>query len=283
MVTVLSYNVANYDHHRGWETRLPLLVETIKELQADVIALQEVRYNPANPFNETSDQFWRTHLPGASPPPSGARMDTGDQILHMLQADPLYRDATIFTEKALSPTSANTHEGLSIISRLPVRSRKSLTLKRAGSDANTRLVQWVEVSTPGGSALWVYNSHFALDETGRASNAREALAQMQANLGGHCCLVGDLNGTPDEPWPQTLKQAGLVDVWAQAHPDEPGYTYPSWSPEMRIDYCWASPSLAPLVREVRLAPSKFKAENNADGGVVHTSDHVGLVTTFNLP
>lgn len=256
---VLSYNVANYDHHPGWATRLPLLVETIRELQADVIALQEVRYNPANSFNATCDQFWQTHVPGDAPPPNGARMDTGDQVLHMLRADPRYRDATIYTEKALALTPSNTHEGLSIISRLPARSRRSLTLKRTGSDTNTRLVQWVDVQTPGGSTLWVYNTHFALDETGRVSNAQEVLALMQANLGGHCCLVGDLNGTPDEPWLQSLKQAGLVDVWAQAHPNEPGYTYPSWVPEMRIDYCWASPSLAPLVREVRLAPTKFKA------------------------
>ena len=30
MVTVFSYNLANYDHHHSWERRLPLLVEAIR-------------------------------------------------------------------------------------------------------------------------------------------------------------------------------------------------------------------------------------------------------------
>ena len=286
MVTVLSYNVANYDHHHSWERRLPLLVEAIRQSQADVIALTEMRYNPVNAFNVICDRYWQTHFPGDSPPPNCSQMDTGEQVLYMLQHDPRYREATIYTEKALAPAPPpNTHEGLSIISRLPILSQNYMTLKRAGSDANTRLAQWVEVETPSGSTLWIYNTHFALDETGRMSNAQETLAQMRANLGGYCCLVGDLNATPDEQGLQTLAQAGLVDVWARAHPNEPGYTYPSWGPDQRIDYCWASRSLAPLVGEVRLAPTKVDGEavTEPDGGVLYTSDHIGLVTTFNIP
>jgi len=184
MVTVLSYNLANYDHHHSWERRLPLLVEAIRQSQADVIALTEVRYNPVNAFNAICDQYWQTHFPGASPPPNCSQMDTGDQVLYMLRHDPRYREATIYTEKALAPAPPpNTYEGLSIISRLPILNQNYMTLKRAGSDANTRLAQWVEVQTPGGSTLWVYNTHFALDETGRMSNAQETLAQMHAKSG----------------------------------------------------------------------------------------------------
>lgn len=286
MVTVLSCNLANYDHHPGWERRLPLLAKAIRQLQADVIALTEVRYNPANAFNALCDQYWQMHFPGGSPPPNCSQMDMADQVLYMLRDDPTYREATIYTEKALAPAPPpNTYEGLSIISRLPVLSQNYITLNRVGSDVNPRLVQWVNVQTPGGTALWVYNTHFALDETDRISNAQQTLAQMQANLGGYCCLVGDLNATPVERPLHMLAQAGLVDVWTQAYPDEPGYTYPSGDPVMRIDYCWVSQSLAPLVGDVRLVPTSIDGEvtTEPDGRVLYMSDHIGLAATFSVP
>jgi hypothetical protein len=56
-------------------------------------------------------------------------------------------------------------------------------------------------------------------------------------------------------------------------------------PDQRIDYCWASLSLAPLVGEVRLVPTRIDGDVIAgpDGGVLYTSDHIGLVMTFNVP
>jgi endonuclease/exonuclease/phosphatase family metal-dependent hydrolase len=88
---------------------------------------------------------------------------------------------------------------------------------------------------------------------------------------GDALLVGDLNalarGDPvgDPPpgierrgdaLPQTprevlvpLADAGYVDCYRAVHPEEPGYTYPAETPWLRLDYVFASPRLAPTLRD----------------------------------
>jgi endonuclease/exonuclease/phosphatase family metal-dependent hydrolase len=51
--------------------------------------------------------------------------------------------------------------------------------------------------------------------------------------------MGDLNAHPDDPALQPLHDAGLRDMWASAHPDESGGTYPAEAPRERIDYLFA--------------------------------------------
>ncbi|MGH2561632.1 MAG: endonuclease/exonuclease/phosphatase family protein [Thermomicrobiales bacterium] len=43
---------------------------------------------------------------------------------------------------------------------------------------------------------------------------------------------------------QTILEAGYVDCYRTLHPWEPGYTYPSAAPWLRLDYMFASPALA---------------------------------------
>jgi hypothetical protein len=49
-------------------------------------------------------------------------------------------------------------------------------------------------------------------------------------------LAGDLNAPAGEDRPDALRDAGWTDVWAALHPGQPGYTFESDAPSIRIDY-----------------------------------------------
>ena len=272
MVNVLGLNLANYDDHPGWNARLPLIVDAIVESNADIIGLSENRYNSNNFFNTIAAQFWATKYPNATPPPANQN-DMGAQILALLQTCPGYEQGVIKTNLPQQPGGVS--EGLSIISRVPVLNSGYVQLSSSGADANVRITQWAAIQLQS-TTLYVYNTHFALDEADRVTNAQQTLTLIGANVNGLCCLVGDLNETPDDPALQILARAGLVDVWAVAQPGANGYTFPSSGPIKRIDYCWASPSMASNVSRIALAATQIS------GGVLYASDHLGLLTRFNI-
>jgi len=71
---------------------------------------------------------------------------------------------------------------------------------------------------------------------------------------------------------EMMRHDGYVDAWRTLHPDserEPGYTFPVWSPHVRLDYVFMPSAYASRVRscEVRRAPE-----------IVHSaSDHFPLL------
>jgi len=85
--------------------------------------------------------------------------------------------------------------------------------------------------------------------------------------------AGETFGCPDKH--EALESIGFVDTWRAKYPKGRDYTwYSSAGNGFRLDYIWASPSLAPLVRsvwhdhQVRLA--------------LH-SDHSTVVADFSIP
>jgi endonuclease/exonuclease/phosphatase family metal-dependent hydrolase len=69
---------------------------------------------------------------------------------------------------------------------------------------------------------------------------------------------------------QLMLNAGYRDAWRSLHLEEPGYTFPTWDPHVRLDFAFVSAAGAPRVRscEVRMeAPSARAA-----------SDHFPLLT-----
>lgn len=63
-----------------------------------------------------------------------------------------------------------------------------------------------------------------------------------------------------------LQREKWVDVWRDVQPVHPGYTWYGERSAMRLDYCIASPSLAPRVRMPILGPQFFN-------GWIEVSDH----------
>lgn len=55
-LTVVTYNLANYDDHRNWDKRLQLFVTLITANNPDIILFQETRMNPDQPSSRSSCQ-----------------------------------------------------------------------------------------------------------------------------------------------------------------------------------------------------------------------------------
>ncbi len=93
---------------------------------------------------------------------------------------------------------------------------------------------------------------------------------------GRGLFVGDLNNTPDSAMWQQIRHEDWIDMWAQLHPGEKGYTFESNNPTIRIDYAWAKPELVPFVGTVEIVAGRASAD------ALRASDHFGLLVTLNL-
>jgi exodeoxyribonuclease-3 len=56
---------------------------------------------------------------------------------------------------------------------------------------------------------------------------------------------------------QVMLDGGYVDTWRSLHPDESGYTFPTWGPHVRLDYVFTPARYASRIRscEVVLGPA----------------------------
>jgi len=68
-----------------------------------------------------------------------------------------------------------------------------------------------------------------------------------------------------------LLDAGYVDAYRQVHPHDSGYTYPSQSPWLRIDYHFASPELAVYLRDCNVVGDEL---------AMRASDHFPLWSLY---
>jgi exodeoxyribonuclease III len=157
---------------------------------------------------------------------------------------------------------ANGDSHVAWLSRRPVR--RAVNHRPAGL-AKTLLeieLDW------GGAPLRLFATHLASRHDPRppAAEMETVLRLLRPVAGQPHLLVGDFNaiapgdpvGTPPEgvvPRGDALPgapretigallAAGYVDCFRTRHPDEPGYTYPAEHPWLRLDYLFASPSLA---------------------------------------
>jgi exonuclease III len=70
---------------------------------------------------------------------------------------------------------------------------------------------------------------------------------------------------------QVLLDAGYVDCYRMLNPETPGYTYSSFHPWLRLDYLFASPTLA----------GRLSACDVVTGaGAQHASDHLPVWAEF---
>ena len=83
-----------------------------------------------------------------------------------------------------------------------------------------------------GKKLTVLNSHFGLGK-GESDNAVETVLDLAKDIKGPLVLMGDFNMTPDNPLIQKLSCV-FTDSHASLGKDV--LTFPSHSPEIRIDY-----------------------------------------------
>lgn len=224
--------------HGPWPARRALVVEALRALQPDVVALQAV---------------WRTVA--------------GDS-----QADEIAREVPGFESVAFEPVmeEAQGAKGLAVLAREPFVHLEARRLgSRAGTeDPDRRLVLRARIPR-----LSLHNVHFSWVREQAAENVREALPLL--NPREPALVLGDFNFTPDDPLHERFREAGWIDAWQALRPHDPGYTFESDAPTMRIDYVYASPPLADRLRAIDLV-------GGDRGQPPRLSDHLGLVVDLNV-
>ena len=156
---IISWNIANYDDHPKWITRKNLIAAEIIKADADIIALQEVRFNRDHPSTKA------TYL------------NTAEQILTQLQSKNVLLDAKIITQPAMHYKPVGFWEGLSIISKDDVIETGAIfhSYIHNSADLNKRITQY-SVAVSNNFVFFLFNTHFSNDETNLRSNIGEVMS-----------------------------------------------------------------------------------------------------------
>jgi len=125
---------------------------------------------------------------------------------------------------------------------------------------------WARVIWPAGvSAHAVEN----------ARNVVEACAYL-SQFPGPALVMGDFNAPPEAPSLRGMLGDGLVDLWAELRPGEPGFTFESQAPDRRIDYVLATRDLRGRARTIALVGNGLATSR------VRLSDHLGLIAVLDI-
>jgi endonuclease/exonuclease/phosphatase family metal-dependent hydrolase len=186
------------------------VAEACHRLKADVITLQEA---------------WR---PDEQP-------DLMTAVAAELGAQVRHRGLARNTSRALLGVGTDTRAGtwgLAVLSQLPVTGYQEIELGRAPGDRISRAAQVVTLTTPGGAALRVVNTHLTHRFTSPVQlirlTRRLAAGLAPGPAGGPdvaTVIVGDLN----MPRPGTLTAAGYRATVR-------GRTYPAGRPWIQLDH-----------------------------------------------
>ncbi len=249
MYQVLTLNLNYYGMKHGpWFTRREIICDVIRNANPDLVAFQAVEADPA----------------------VAEGLDQATQLARLL---PDYR-YVFFQPAQRMPTGGTQGSAFLSRRRLETPTYLSLTKIQDLDDTNKRVLLAARLDLTAGP-LHVFNGHFSWVAEQAHANVAEALPYMET-FSGRALLVGDLNNTPDSTAWQQIRRMDWIDVWAQLHPEEPGYTFESSSPTMRIDYAWVDSELEHLVSAIEIVAD----QPNAEG--MRASDHFGLLITLNL-
>jgi endonuclease/exonuclease/phosphatase family metal-dependent hydrolase len=190
------------------ERRLALADRQLAALDADVIALQEVK-----PHGDATT----AHALAAR---------RGDHVL--------YVPALQWDDGAFGPGSRGGEEGLALVSRWPMLARRARRLPEV-RPTEARLLLSAQLATPAGP-IWVHTTHLHYRLDDGAARAAQMIAIDETirrcgrgNDDPPQLLCGDFNATPDSDEVRFLRgltslagrRTHFQDAWRRCH-DEPG-------------------------------------------------------------
>jgi exodeoxyribonuclease-3 len=72
---------------------------------------------------------------------------------------------------------------------------------------------------------------------------------------------------------KVMLEAGYSDAYRLLHPDEPGYTFPTWDPHVRLDFVFLPATASARLKSCRVV---------GDGAAASASDHFPLLAQFEV-
>lgn len=165
-LTVTSLNLQGFEQ---WEDRYPFILQYLSKINPDVVLFQETVFLPAvSPYNQAQLLNQTLKYP--------YQVSTVSRLQSSV-AHPIYR------------------EGLALISKFPIASSDTLTLKKEAGDKHSRILQLADIMV-NGTILKLGNVHFSVtDHIDYATpQLEETLAIMKARHEKRI-LMGDFNIT----------------------------------------------------------------------------------------
>lgn len=260
-VRLLTWNILwRFDR---WRERAPLILETLKAVDADILALQEVW--------DDGEANQAAHL-------------SGELSLH-------------YAYEPVCPIDGVTF-GMAILAKWPIARREAIALPSVSSGDGNRdcRAMFAEIEGPRGP-IGVFCTHLSWrpEESHVRQEQVRALAQFVADVAGPGfppVVCGDFNAVPtsDEIRMMTGEAAcpveGLVfyDAWATGGDGSPGITWHnenaiaarSLKPDRRLDYVFVG---EPRDRGTgHVVKAELVGTAATDG--LHPSDHYGVLVTM---
>jgi endonuclease/exonuclease/phosphatase family metal-dependent hydrolase len=304
---------AGAQREEKYRKRIHLLATLINNTKADIIGLQEVRYDSS--MGKPGDHFQMRHLLDALGAPG--------QWHYMYNPSMNYFDAQRYAR------NGREEEGAAVLSRHPIVDTDFVLLPRFWDDGEDNQHQRqcirARVKVPNGwGMIDVFTTHLSLSERARDASVQEMWKYVKSVENGSTfqVLLGDFNAEPDTHAIQYLQgfkegtdgtRTDFQDAWlAAGHPEPESHsqdlqvqrnmlTFPSDEPKKRIDLILFREVLRKdgkgkgggqeknvHVTETRLVGQDPSEETKDDPGhgmldgdsPMWASDHRGVVTTF---
>ncbi len=246
--------------------RMELIAEGIAAIAPDVIGLQEVQNRPDLP-------------------------DQAASLASALGMTSVWAPAIAFR---------GGHEGLAILSRLPIVAHESEPLPHATNE-ESRILLSAAVAVPTMDPVWVHVTHLNY-RLGHGRQREDQVMAIEAAVARRPdsvpqVVLGDFNARPESDemrWLCGLTTLGgrrtlFQDAWARRHPGVPGWTWAAANPythalgflqpDRRLDYIFVTPERRD--GRGRILDCRIVLDRpGADG--VWPSDHFGLFAEVQL-
>lgn len=141
--------------------------------------------------------------------------------------------------------------GNALLSRYPIKSAETIMIpdpepRKYNGYYETRCVIKAEIDVPGG--LTVLVSHFGLNPDEHENAVSTVCGLIN---GDKTVLMGDFNMKPGNPLLTPIRDV-LTDTACALPQGETGFSFPSWAPDRKIDYIFAS-------RDIKLTGAEIPA------------------------
>ncbi|MCD4731639.1 MAG: endonuclease/exonuclease/phosphatase family protein [Bacteroidales bacterium] len=253
---IMTYNIQGMKPGTLPGLRLGNIIEKLKELDPDIIGLQEI--------NESLD---------------GGGLDNQCKQIAEALSDYFGINYSYYMEFTHLSWDNQYREYIGIISKYPVEEEGFFQLV---TGVFPRKVVWNYINTPLGKINF-FNTHLSFNsQSVRIQQSQQILEYMEdinnQYTAAGTILCGDFNDPPESTTITQITETGsdttYFDSFREANPEITGYTVPSNAPNSRIDYIFYS-----NISSFHVDSSKLVMDAPFTGEL-YCSDHLGVLSVF---